>query len=49
VAEALELAATLGIDPAALDEAIEGCSLDALIVDAKLHKMQRGTSRPSSR
>lgn len=46
VAEALELAATLGIDPATLDEAIEGGPLDAPIADAKLHKMQREDFAP---
>jgi 3-hydroxyisobutyrate dehydrogenase len=46
VAEALELAAALGIDPAALDEAIEGGPLDAPIADAKLHKMQRADFAP---
>jgi 3-hydroxyisobutyrate dehydrogenase len=42
VAEALELAGRLDIDPSQLAEAIEGGPLDAPIVDAKLHKMQRG-------
>jgi 3-hydroxyisobutyrate dehydrogenase len=41
VAEALELADRLGIDPGALAEAIEGGPLDAPIADAKLHKMER--------
>ena len=49
VAEALELAARLGIDPADLDAAIEGGPLDAPLADAKLHKMAAATSRPSSR
>jgi len=40
VAEALELAGDLGIDTAALAQAIEGGPLDAPIADAKLHKMQ---------
>ena len=40
VAEALELAGRLGIDPAKLAEAIEGGPLDAPIADAKLHKME---------
>jgi 3-hydroxyisobutyrate dehydrogenase len=40
VAEALELASRLGIDTAALTQAIEGGPLDAPIADAKLHKMQ---------
>ena len=42
VAEALELAEHLGIDAAALDDAIEGGPLDAPLADAKLHKMTRG-------
>jgi 3-hydroxyisobutyrate dehydrogenase len=42
VAEALELAASLGIDADRLAEAIEGGPLDAPIADAKLHKMERG-------
>jgi 3-hydroxyisobutyrate dehydrogenase len=42
VAEALELAGRLDIDPGQLAEAIEGGPLDAPIADAKLHKMQRG-------
>jgi 3-hydroxyisobutyrate dehydrogenase len=46
VAEALELAARLGIDPADLDEAIEGGPLDAPMADAKLHKMARGDYAP---
>jgi 3-hydroxyisobutyrate dehydrogenase len=46
VAEALELAARLGIDPAQLDEAIEGGPLDAPLADAKLHKMQREDYAP---
>jgi 3-hydroxyisobutyrate dehydrogenase len=46
VAEALELASVLGIDPAKLDEAIEGGPLDAQIADAKLHKMQTGDYAP---
>ncbi len=46
VAEALELASVLGIDPAKLDEAIEGGPLDAPIADAKLHKMQTGDYAP---
>jgi 3-hydroxyisobutyrate dehydrogenase len=46
VAEALELASALGIDPAQLDEAIEGGPLDAPIADAKLHKMERGDFTP---
>jgi 3-hydroxyisobutyrate dehydrogenase len=46
VAEALELAAKLGIDPAALDAAIEGGPLDAPLADAKLHKMASGDFAP---
>jgi 3-hydroxyisobutyrate dehydrogenase len=40
VAEALELAAHLGIDADRLAEAIEGGPLDAPIAEAKLHKME---------
>jgi 3-hydroxyisobutyrate dehydrogenase len=46
VAEALELATQLGIDPGKLAEAIEGGPLDAPIADAKLHKMERGDYAP---
>jgi len=46
VAEALEMAARLGIDPADLDAAIEGGPLDAPIADAKLHKMTSGDYAP---
>jgi 3-hydroxyisobutyrate dehydrogenase len=46
VAEALELAGRLGIDPARLAECIEGGPLDAPIADAKLHKMERGDFTP---
>jgi 3-hydroxyisobutyrate dehydrogenase len=46
VAEALELAARLGIDPVALGEAIEGGPLDAPIADAKLYKMRTGDFAP---
>ncbi|HVC39209.1 MAG TPA: NAD-binding protein [Candidatus Dormibacteraeota bacterium] len=46
VAEALELADQLGIDPAKLADAIEGGPLDAPIADAKLHKMERGDFAP---
>jgi 3-hydroxyisobutyrate dehydrogenase len=46
VAEALELAAQLGVDAAKLAEAIEGGPLDAPIADAKLHKMERGDYAP---
>ena len=46
VAEALELAARLGIDAAKLAECIEGGPLDAPIADAKLHKMQAGDFAP---
>jgi len=42
VAEALRLAAELGLDPADLDQAIEGGPLDAPLADAKLHKMENG-------
>jgi 3-hydroxyisobutyrate dehydrogenase len=46
VAEALELAGRLGIDPESLAAAIEGGPLDAPIADAKLHKMERGDFAP---
>jgi 3-hydroxyisobutyrate dehydrogenase len=46
VAEALELASSLGIDAARLAEVIEGGPLDAPIADAKLHKMQSGDFAP---
>jgi 3-hydroxyisobutyrate dehydrogenase len=46
VAEALELAAQLGVDANKLAEAIEGGPLDAPIADAKLHKMERGDYAP---
>ena len=46
VAEALELADRLGVDSAALAEAIEGGPLDAPIADAKLHKMEEGDFAP---
>jgi 3-hydroxyisobutyrate dehydrogenase len=46
VAEALELADRLGIDPGKLAEAIEGGPLDAPIADAKLHKMEHGDYAP---
>jgi 3-hydroxyisobutyrate dehydrogenase len=46
VAEALELASRLGIDPVALGEAIEGGPLDAPIADAKLYKMRTGDFAP---
>jgi 3-hydroxyisobutyrate dehydrogenase len=46
VAEALELATRLGIDPAALADAIEGGPLDAPLADAKLHKMESGDYAP---
>ncbi len=46
VAEALELASQLGIDPAGLAEIIEDGPLDAPIADAKLHKMERGDFAP---
>jgi 3-hydroxyisobutyrate dehydrogenase len=46
VAEALELARRMGIEPSALAEAIEGGPLDAPIADAKLHKMEAGDYAP---
>jgi 3-hydroxyisobutyrate dehydrogenase len=46
VAEALELASRLGVDPAGVAQAIEGGPLDAPIADAKLHKMQAGDFAP---
>jgi len=46
VAEALELAHRLGIEPGKLEEAIEGGPLDAPIADAKLHKMEQGDYAP---
>jgi 3-hydroxyisobutyrate dehydrogenase len=46
VAEALELAGRLGIEPEDLAAAIEGGPLDAPIADAKLHKMQTGDFAP---
>jgi 3-hydroxyisobutyrate dehydrogenase len=46
VAEALELASRLRIDPADLAAAIEGGPLDAPIADAKLHKMESGDFAP---
>jgi 3-hydroxyisobutyrate dehydrogenase len=46
VAEALELASRLGIDPDALAQAIEGGPLDAPLADAKLHKMESGDFAP---
>jgi 3-hydroxyisobutyrate dehydrogenase len=46
VAEALELADRLSIDPDRLAEAIEGGPLDAPIADAKLHKMEQGDFAP---
>jgi 3-hydroxyisobutyrate dehydrogenase len=46
VAEALELASQLGIDPAGLDAVIEGGPLDAPLADAKLHKIVRGDFTP---
>ena len=46
MAETLELASRLGIDPAGLDAVIEGGPLDAPLADAKLHKMARGDFAP---
>jgi 3-hydroxyisobutyrate dehydrogenase len=46
VAEALELAARLGLDASQLDAAIEGGPLDAPLADAKLHKMEREDFEP---
>ncbi len=46
VAEALELTRRLGLDPAKLDEVIEGGPLDAPIADAKLYKMEKGDYAP---
>jgi 3-hydroxyisobutyrate dehydrogenase len=46
VAEALELAGRLGIDPARLEECIAGGPLDAPLADAKLLKMERGDYAP---
>ncbi|HEY6495009.1 MAG TPA: NAD(P)-dependent oxidoreductase [Trebonia sp.] len=46
VAEALELAAQLKLDPDKLAEAIEGGPLDAPIAGAKLHKMEVGDYSP---
>jgi len=46
VAEALELASRMGVDPAGLEEVIAGGPLDAPIADAKLHKMETGDYAP---
>jgi 3-hydroxyisobutyrate dehydrogenase len=46
VAEAVELATRLGIDPARLDDVIKGGPLDAPLADAKLHKMQQQDYAP---
>src|SRR5260370_15969297 len=46
VAEALELAGDLGIDPDGLAEVIEGGPLDAPIVEAKRHKIASGDFPP---
>jgi 3-hydroxyisobutyrate dehydrogenase len=46
MAEALELASRLGIDPTELDAVIEGGPLDAPLADAKLHKITRGDFAP---
>jgi 3-hydroxyisobutyrate dehydrogenase len=46
VAEALELAGRMGVDPAGLAAVIEGGPLDAPIAEAKLHKMQSADYAP---
>jgi 3-hydroxyisobutyrate dehydrogenase len=46
VAEAVQLATQLGIDPARLDDAIKGGPLDAPLADAKLHKMEQQDYAP---
>jgi 3-hydroxyisobutyrate dehydrogenase len=46
VAETLELADRLAIDPVELADTIEGGPLDAPLADAKLHKMARGDYAP---
>jgi 3-hydroxyisobutyrate dehydrogenase len=46
VAEALELGRRLGIEPAALNEVLEGGPLDAPLANAKLHKIARGDFMP---
>jgi len=46
VAEAVELATRLGIDPTRLDDVIKGGPLDAPLADAKLHKMQQQDYAP---
>jgi 3-hydroxyisobutyrate dehydrogenase len=46
VAEAMELATRLRVDPAMLAETIQGGPLDAPIADAKLHKMETGDYAP---
>jgi 3-hydroxyisobutyrate dehydrogenase len=46
VAEALKLGSVLAIDPARLDEVIEGGPLDAPLADAKLHKIASGDFAP---
>ena len=46
VAEALELASRLGIDPGQLAATIAGGPLDAPIAGAKLHQMERGDFAP---
>src|SRR6267378_8086026 len=48
VAEALELAGSLGIDPARIDEVIEGGPLDAPIAAPSCTRWNGVTSRPSS-
>jgi 3-hydroxyisobutyrate dehydrogenase len=46
VAEALELASRLGIDPGQFSEAIAGGPLDAPLAEVKLHQMERGDFEP---
>jgi 3-hydroxyisobutyrate dehydrogenase len=46
MAETLELASRLGIEPAQLDAVIEGGPLDAPLADTKLHKIVRGDFAP---
>lgn len=46
VAETLELAERMGVDPESLNQVIEGGPLDAPIAEAKLHKMESGDYAP---